>query len=127
MQIQYSANTTERVDMHAFCQTIAETILELGLYPKGGLRVRAMAADFSHIADGHPENAFIDMVFRIGAGRSDDDKKRTGAAVQAAAETFLGDTLTSGYFMLSTEIVEISKPLSWKTNSVHKRLTEQRN
>lgn len=126
MQIQYSENCADHVDMAAFCQVIADTILSLGHYPRGGLRVRAAKQDHVVIADGHPKNAFIDMVFRIGQGRSSEDKHQTGIAIQSAAETFLGDTLSSGYFMLSLEIVEIDKALSWKTNSVHKRLTKQK-
>jgi len=80
MQIQYSKNCEEHFDMNLFCRTIADEILSSGLYPCGGLRVRATAQDHVVIADAHPHNKFIDMVFRIGKGRSDTDKKKTGGA-----------------------------------------------
>ena len=125
MQIQYSKNCEEHFDMNLFCRTIADEILSSGLYPCGGLRVRATAQDHAVIADAHPHNKFIDMVFRIGKGRSDTDKKKTGGAIQATAEKFLDEFLTDGHFMLSLEIVEIDSSLSWKTNSIHKRLKKQ--
>jgi 5-carboxymethyl-2-hydroxymuconate isomerase len=125
MQIQYSANCQDRIDMDAFVQEIGDEILLLELYPLGGLRVRAAKQDHVMIADGHPENAFIDMVFRIGKGRSSEEKQKTGAAIQAKAEAILGDTLHDGHFMLSLEIVEIDADLSWKTNSIHKRLAQK--
>lgn len=125
MQIQYSANCLDRVDMDMFVQAIGDEILSLGLYPLGGLRVRAAKQDYVMIADGHPDNAFIDMIFRIGKGRSSEDKQKTGAALQAKAEAILGDALHAGHFMLSLEIVEIDADLSWKTNSIHKRLAQK--
>jgi 5-carboxymethyl-2-hydroxymuconate isomerase len=109
--------------MDAFVRVLGEEILSTGLFPLGGLRVRAAKQDNVFIADNHPDNAFIDMVFRIGKGRSAEDKKSTGDRLHAVASEFLGETLTSGYFMLSLESVEIDADLSWKHSRVHKRLT----
>ena len=108
--------------MTAFCQTMADEILGLELYPLGGLRVRAAKQDHVVIADGNPNNAFIDMIFRIGKGRDEKQKKLTGERLFAAAQDWLGDTLSNGYFMLSLEVIEIESEYSWKANSVHERL-----
>jgi 5-carboxymethyl-2-hydroxymuconate isomerase len=62
------------------------------------------------------------MVFRIGAGRSEADKKLTGERLMHAAETVFAKELASPHFALSLEIVEIDPVLSWKTNSIHSRL-----
>ena len=122
LQIQYSANCEDILNMSAFCQRMADEILELEFYPLGGLRVRAARQNHVVIADGHPKNAFIDMIFRIGKGRNDNQKKQTGERLFSAAQEFLGGALSSGHFMLSLEIIEIESEYSWKANSVHERL-----
>lgn len=124
MQIQYSPNCEDLIDMNALCQVVAREIIELGFYPLGGLRVRAARQDYLVIADGHADNAFVDMVFRIGKGRTPEQRKQTGEKIFAAVKNFLGDALNNGHFMLSLEIVEIESDYSWKANSIHGRLNK---
>lgn len=125
LQIQYSPNIEASHNMDELCAQLADAILALGYYPKGGLRVRAFAADHVHIADGDRRNAFVDLVFRIGEGRSDAQKQETGDAIVNAVEAYFADIKDDGYFMISLEIVEISKAYSWKKNSVHARLNKE--
>ncbi len=122
LQIQYSKNLAEDLDLQNFCTLMAAEISAIGFYPIGGIRVRAAASDYFAIADMHPNNNFLDMIFRIGSGRSDAEKKATGERLMAAAEQFFTREIDGGFFMLSLEIIEISKEYSWKTNSVHQRL-----
>ena len=85
MSIEYSANLDRSVDMTEFCAVVQRAILDTGLFELGAVRVRALRADAYAIADRLPENAFIHMCFRIGAGRSEADKRNAGEAVFAAA------------------------------------------
>ena len=55
--------------------------MSTGLFELGALRVRALRADAYAVADLLPENAFIDMSFRIGKGRSELEKRNTGEAI----------------------------------------------
>lgn len=128
LQIQYSSNLEQRVDVDDFCRCMAEEIADIGLYPLGGIRVRAYSAKYFAIADLHEKNKFVDMVFRIGQGRSAEEKKLTGTRLMALAEAFFAqEKLHTGYFMLSLEIVEIQSTFSWKTNSVHQRINQKKN
>jgi 5-carboxymethyl-2-hydroxymuconate isomerase len=121
LTIQYSHNISrERAEQ--LCAALLQTLLETRLYPQGGIRVRAFPSETYVVADGHPRNAFVDMVFRIGAGRSVVDKKTTGESLMQAAETVFASELANPHFALSLEIVEIDPLLSWKTNSIHARL-----
>lgn len=120
--IEYSANLESKVDMAALVNVIHEAIMSLGPYPLGGVRVRAFKTEIYAIADCLPENAFIDMSFRIGKGRSEEDKKRTGEVIFKAVSDFLADMFASPHFMLSLEIREIDPDLSWKKNTIHARL-----
>lgn len=122
LTVEYSANLEARADLDALCDTLLEAVLETGLFEVGAVRVRALRADHYAIADRHPENGFIDLNFRIGAGRSADDKKRTGEALFAAASAALAPLFETPHFALSLEIREIDAEMSWKKNAIHPRL-----
>lgn len=122
MSIEYSANLDARVDMAEFCAVVQKTILETGLFEVGAVRVRAFRAEAYAIADRLPENGFIDMNFRIGRGRSADEKKRAGEAIFATASDHLAKLFATPHFALSLEIREIDSELSWKKNAIHPRL-----
>ncbi len=120
--IEYSANLEDKIDLQAVVDVIHEAILSIGPYPLGGVRVRAFKTETYAIADKLPENAFMDMSFRIGKGRSEEDKKRTGEVIFKAVADHLGALFETPHFMLSLEIREIDKELSWKKNTIHARL-----
>jgi len=120
--IEYSANLDSRVDMNALCALISDTILGTGLFEVGAVRVRAFRAEAYSVADRLPENGFIDMSFRIGAGRSAEEKQRTGEAIFSAVGAYLAPLFTTPHFALSLEIREIDPDLSWKKNAIHPRL-----
>ncbi|HWT56923.1 MAG TPA: 5-carboxymethyl-2-hydroxymuconate Delta-isomerase [Rhizobium sp.] len=122
LTIEYSANLDGRADIGALCETLLKTVLETGLFELGAVRVRALCADHYAIADRLPENAFVDLNFRIGKGRTAEEKKRTGEAIFAAAAGVLGPLFETPHFALSLEIREIDAELSWKKNAIHPRL-----
>lgn len=125
LRLEYSANLDQRADMSAVCRAAHEAILTTGLFEIGAPRVRACPAPHYAIADRHVENGFVDMVFRLGAGRSAEDKKRAGDAIMAAVAAELAPLLAAPHFALSLEVVEIDPALSWKKNSMHARLRDQ--
>lgn len=120
--IEYSANLDAKVDMGELCALVLRTVLDTGLFETGAVRVRAFRAEAYAIADNLPENAFLDMSFRVGTGRSAEDKKRTGEAVFAAVSEYLATLFETPHFALSLEIREIDPVLSWKKNAIHPRL-----
>jgi len=123
--IEYSSNLDDRVDFRALCERILVTILETGLFEIGAVRVRAFRAEAYAIADRAHDNAFVDMSFRIGVGRSDEDKKRTGELIFAAVTDQLSALFDTPHFALSLEIREIDAELSWKKNAIHPRLRQK--
>lgn len=124
LTIEYSGNLDLVVDMDGLCARLADTILDTGLFEIGAIRVRALVADHYAIADRLVENSFIDMSFRIGAGRSAEDKKRVGEVLFAAAGAYLAQQFETPHFALSLEIREIDPALSWKKNAIHPRLRD---
>lgn len=123
--LEYSGNLDGKVDFTRLCERILETILSTGLFEIGALRVRAFRAEAYAIADRLPENAFIDMSFRIGVGRSAADKKLTGDLIFATVTEELSNLFETPHFALTLEIREIDPDLSWKKNAIHPRLRQQ--
>lgn len=120
--MDYSSNLDGKVDFDALCRVVHSEILGSGLFEVGAVRVRAIRCEAYAIADLLAENAFIDMSFRIGQGRSDDEKKRTGDAIFSAVTRHLSTLFETPHFALTLEIREIDPELSWKKNAIHPRL-----
>ncbi|MFT6773265.1 MAG: 5-carboxymethyl-2-hydroxymuconate isomerase [Paracoccaceae bacterium] len=119
--IRHSRNFEELTDVQALCDVIAGAMLATGMFPHAGIRVRAIACDAYVVADAHPENAFADMVLRLGVGRPEDARRAAGEAVWAAICAHLSPLFDRPHFALSFEMRELG-PLSWKKNSIHPRL-----
>jgi 5-carboxymethyl-2-hydroxymuconate isomerase len=122
LSVEYSANLDGRADIQRLCESLHEAVLATGLFELGAVRVRAIRCEHFAVADLLAGNAFADLNFRIGRGRSGEDKKRTGEAIFAAAQEALSTLLETPHFALSLEIREIDPELSWKRNAIHPRL-----
>jgi len=67
--IEYSANLDARVDMADVVEVVRKAAVETGIFPLGGIRVRAVRCEHYAIGDGNPDFAFLDMLLRLGEGR----------------------------------------------------------
>lgn len=124
MSIEYSANLEGQIDLADFCRVVSREIQSTGLFETGAVRVRAFRAEAYAVADLLPENGFIDMNFRIGRGRTAEEKRKAGEAIFAAASTYLAKLFDTPHFALSLEIREIDSELNWKKNAIHPRLRD---
>lgn len=122
LTIEYSSNLEERADLDAICRAALKAIVATPVFEVGAARVRAIRCDHYAIADQSPENAFVHMTLRIGAGRTPEEKKGAGDLIFGAVTEALGPFLERPHFGLSLEIREIDPDLSWKRNTMHARL-----
>ena len=76
--IEYSANLDARVDMGKVVEVVRKAAVETGIFPLGGIRVRAIRCEHYAIADGRPDFGFLDMVLRLGEGRDLAARKKAG-------------------------------------------------
>ncbi len=125
LQIDYSANLEERLDIAGLCRALRDAAVGTGVLPLAGLRVRATAASHYVIADGKPDHAFLDISLRLRGGRSDADKAAATASIFAAAEAYCAEVLATSSFMLSFEMRDIDPALSPKTSSIRRYLPEE--
>ncbi|WP_282605350.1 5-carboxymethyl-2-hydroxymuconate Delta-isomerase [Pelagibius sp. Alg239-R121] len=120
--IEYSANLDDRIDFSTFCEALRGAAVATGVFPLGGIRIRALkCADYA-IADAAEENAFVDISLRMGRGRDLETRRQAGQVVFDAADAYLGDLFDDIPLALSFEVREIDPDLSFKKNSIHQRL-----
>jgi len=120
--VDYSANLAARCDINALQDVLYEAAIESGIFPLGGIRVRFHEASLYAIADQHEDNAYLSLVIRIGAGRTEEVKRAASQLIFERLKERLADELAGGYFMLSVDLVENDPAVSFKANGVHGRL-----
>lgn len=124
IQIDYSPNLEDRLDMAGLCRTLRDAAVETQILPLAGLRVRATACSHVVIADGNPDHAFLDISLRLRGGRTAEAKAQATNHIFAAAEAFCADVLATSSLMLSFEMRDIDPDLSPKTSSIRRYLGE---
>ena len=120
--LEYSGNLEARVDMAKTVEIVRKAAVETGIFPIGGIRIRAIRCEHYAIADGNPELGFIAMVLRIGEGRDLATRRKAGEHVFRALSTFLDPVFASSRFALSFDIQINDKDMSWKRNNIHEAL-----
>ena len=94
--LEYSANLDARVDMGTVVEVVRKTAVETGIFPLGGIRVRAVRCEHFAIADGSPELGFLAMVLRLGEGRDLATRKEEKAIPWAELEANVKQVLEAG-------------------------------
>ena len=125
LTVEYSANIEAVVDMAAFCAVMRDAMVETGIFPLGGIRVRAFPCHTYVIADGDPSLGYLNMICRVGAGRDEDTRLNAAEHLYRAAETFLKPAITFP-FALSLDLDELHPVTSLKRyNTIHDHLKQQ--
>jgi 5-carboxymethyl-2-hydroxymuconate isomerase len=120
--IEYSANLDRHIDMGAVVELVRKAAVEAGIFPLGGIRVRAVRCEHYAIADGAPNYSFLDMVVRLGEGRDLATRKRAGAHIFRALSAYLDPVFANEKFALSFDMQINDKETSWKRNNIHEAL-----
>jgi 5-carboxymethyl-2-hydroxymuconate isomerase len=120
--IEYSANLDARVEMDKVVEVVRKAAVETGIFPLGGIRVRAIRCDHFAIADGRSDYGFLDMVLRLGEGRDLATRKKAGDHVFKALSSHLDPVFADNKFALSFDIQINDKETSWKRNNIHDAL-----
>ena len=120
--IEYSANLEPELDIEALVRVLHETAAGIEALPIGGLRTRAVARQHYRIADGHPDNTFINVFLRIAPGRSFDVRKAAGEKLFQALCEYLEPIYSSSPLAISYEIQELDADLRWKKNNLREYL-----
>jgi 5-carboxymethyl-2-hydroxymuconate isomerase len=122
--IEYSANLDAHLDIEALVETMHKTAVGIDALPIGGIRTRAARRELYRIADGHPDNTFINVTLRI-APRPADVKKDTGERLFVALKEFVQPVFDEQPISLSLEIQEIDAEFRWKHGNIRDYLAQR--
>lgn len=122
--VEHTARLLQTHDMQALADRLRDVAVETGVFPLAGVRVRLHAADVEAVADGHPDNAYVAILLRIGAGRDTATRRSAGQALFDAAQRFFETEIAGGHFMISLDIQVNDPEVSFKANSIRDRLSD---
>lgn len=125
LNIEYSANLEEALDIQALVDRIHETALETGIFPLGGVRTRAEPRTHYRIANGDRRAGYIHMMVRIGSGREVETRRAAGDKIFAALCEFTDELYRSRPLALSFELHEIPPDMAWRKNNLHELLKKE--
>jgi 5-carboxymethyl-2-hydroxymuconate isomerase len=120
--LEYSANLDARVDLARVVEVVRKAAVETGIFPLGGIRVRAIRCEHFAIADGQSDFAFLAMVLRLGEGRDLATRKKAGEHIFKTLSTYLDPVFAGSKFALSFDMQINNKETSWKRNNIHDAL-----
>ena len=120
--IEYSGKLDARVDMGKVVEVVRKAAVETGIFPLGGIRVRAIPCEHFAIADGSAHFGFLDMVLRLGEGRDLATRRQAGEHIFKALSAYLDPLFAETKFALSFDMQINDKDTSWKRNNIHEAL-----
>lgn len=124
--VEYSSNLEADLDVLRLIDAVHAAALATGIFPIGGLRTRAARRTAYRIADGHPDNAFVHIVLRVGHGRDEATRKAAAETVFKGAEAVLEPLFGRRPLGLSLEMVEIDAATNLKRNNLHDYVEQRR-
>jgi 5-carboxymethyl-2-hydroxymuconate isomerase len=120
--LEYSANLDTSVDMARVVEVVRKAAVETGIFPLGGIRVRAVRCEHYAIADGNKDLGFLAMVLRLGEGRDLAARQKAGEHIFQALSSHLDPVFAGSKFALSFDMQINDKETSWKRNNIHEAL-----
>ena len=120
--IEYSANLDHRLDIGSVCEVVRKAAVETGIFPLGGIRVRAIRCEHYAVADARQDYGFLDILLRIGEGRDLATRQKAGEHVFKALSAHLDPVFAQIKFALSFDMQINDKETSWKRNNLHEAL-----
>lgn len=117
--IEYSADLDAHLDMGGIVELVREAAVETGIFPLGGIRVRAIPCPHVAMADGRKGLLFLDMLLRLGEGRDLATRKAAGAHIFKALSDHLDPLFATHKIALSFDMQINDPATSWKRNNIH--------
>jgi 5-carboxymethyl-2-hydroxymuconate isomerase len=125
MTLEYSGNLRADGRFTELCAKLALFLTELevdgkAIFPKGGVRVRALPCEEYCIADGSIADAgFVHAILKIGAGRSEAAKRETTNGLFDIMKAHFESQYARQGLALSLELSEFSESGTLKHNNLH--------
>jgi 5-carboxymethyl-2-hydroxymuconate isomerase len=120
--VEYTANLEEALPIAKLVADVHHAVLATGTFKLGAVRTRAERRDIFVIADGDPENAFINVIARVASGRPLEKRRGVAAAIMGVLEKETAALAESRGLALSVYIEEIDENGALRKNNLHARM-----
>jgi 5-carboxymethyl-2-hydroxymuconate isomerase len=120
--VEYSANLDEAISLQELVRDVHAAVLATGIFKLGAVRTRAARRDLYVIANGDPQNAFINVVARIARGRPADKRRALAEAIMAALDAKTAALADARGLALSVYVEEIDEDGALRKNNLHARM-----
>jgi 5-carboxymethyl-2-hydroxymuconate isomerase len=120
--VEYSSNIEDRIALDDMLDRLHACALETGVFPLGGLRVRAHRAEHYRIADKAADNGFVHVTALIGHGRPLDVQQRAGEQLFAVLTAHLEPLFDRSPLAISLNVQEFHPVLNFKKNNLHEHV-----
>jgi 5-carboxymethyl-2-hydroxymuconate isomerase len=120
--VEWTSNLEGEADIRGLLELIAAAMRNSGgVFPWGGIRVRAIRLDDYVIADGKADDAFVNVTVKMAAGRSAEFKKAFFADLFEQIKNHFAELYARRYLALSLYVEETDEAGGFKHNNIHKR------
>jgi 5-carboxymethyl-2-hydroxymuconate isomerase len=124
--VEWTSNLKGEADIHGLLELIAAAMRNSGgVFPWGGIRVRAIRLDDYVIADGKADDAFVNVTVKMAAGRSAEFKKAFFTDLFEQIKAHFAGLCDRRYLALSLYVEEADEAGSFKHNNIHTRFKKE--
>ncbi len=124
--VEYSANIEQKIALDDLLDKLHESALDTGVFPLGGIRVRAHRMERYRIADCHPDNGYVHVTALLGHGRPLDLRQRVGEQLFATLTEHLDSLFREAPLAISFNIQELHPQLNFRKNNLHEYVRSER-
>lgn len=118
--IEYSINIENTSEVSGLGRCLYDAMVETGIFPVAGIRVRLMPVANSLIGDLRPENSFVHVALKIGEGRTSEVIKAATDAIFARISAQLKPLADRQPLAVAMVLDEIDGRYSYKMNNLRK-------
>jgi len=124
--VEWTSNLKGEADIRGLLELIAAAMRNSdGVFPWGGIRVRALRLDDYVIADGKADDAFVNVTVKMAAGRSAEFKKAFFTDLFEQIKAHFAELCDRRYLALSLYVEEADEAGSFKHNNIHRRFKKE--
>jgi 5-carboxymethyl-2-hydroxymuconate isomerase len=118
IMVEYSRNLEPEVSVSALVNALHQTVIDTGLFELTAVRTRALPRDLYRIADGAPDNIFLQITARIRAGRTLPDRKSLGNKLLQATKDIIAGLPASTPIAVTVEVQEIDPEMLFRHTTI---------
>ena len=116
---EYSANLpAAQLDLPGLMEKMHNAAAESGIFPLAGLRSRALRCEDFRVGDGNPENGFLNLSMKVGAGRDLDTRMAIGRTLFDILIEHLQPLFDSRGLAVSFEMRELEEQVKFNHKNI---------